>query len=77
MSSRGLGCVHGRAVGVSGEAGARVSAPANIERRLARRLLRAVGSPPVRVVLWNGEEFAESADASIARIVFRDRAAFW
>ena len=31
-----------------------------VERRLARRLLRAIGSPPVGLVLWNGEEIAES-----------------
>ena len=63
-----------------------------VERRLARRLLRAIGSPPVGLVLWNGEEIAESnrsrhtpcADVPhtacagyVARILFRDRAAFW
>ena len=32
-----------------------------IERRLAHRMLRAIGSPPLSLVLWNGEEIAESA----------------
>ena len=63
-----------------------------VERRLARRLLRAIGSPPVGLVLWNGEEIAESNRSRhtpcavvphtacadyVARILFRDRAAFW
>ncbi len=48
-----------------------------IERRLARRLLRAVGSPPLRFVLWNGEEIAASDAPPLARVVLRDRATFW
>lgn len=54
--------------------GSRVS---GIERLLARRLLRAVGSPPVRLVLWNGEEIAASDAPPPARVVLRDRATFW
>ncbi len=57
-----------------GRSGQRVS---GIERRLAHRMLRAIGCPPVRLVLCNGEEIAESAVPPVARIVFRDRATFW
>ena len=64
-----------------------------VERWLAHRLLRAIGSPPVRLVLWNGEEIAGSNPAGnsslfavpthgtvpppAARIILRDRATFW
>jgi cyclopropane-fatty-acyl-phospholipid synthase len=48
-----------------------------IERRLARRMLRVVGSPPICFVLWNGEEIAASGNVPIARIVFHDRPTFW
>ena len=48
-----------------------------IERWLAQRLLRAIGCPPVRLVLWNGEEIAASDAPPVARVVFRDRATFW
>ena len=54
--------------------GRRVS---GVERRLARRLLQAIGCPPVRLVLWNGEEIATCTDAPIARVVFRNRSTFW
>ena len=48
-----------------------------LERWLAQRMLRAMGSPPVRLVLWNGEEFAGSAAPPAARVRLRDRATFW
>jgi cyclopropane-fatty-acyl-phospholipid synthase len=52
-----------------------------LERQLAKRLLRAVGSLPVRVALWNGEEIEATATdaktAAVPCIIFRDRATFW
>jgi hypothetical protein len=48
-----------------------------IERRLASRMLRVIGSPPIRLVLWNGEEIGEGEAPPVARVLFRDRAAFW
>ena len=48
-----------------------------IERRLAHHMLRALGSPPVRIVLWNGEEIAASDALPAARVMFHDRATFW
>jgi cyclopropane-fatty-acyl-phospholipid synthase len=48
-----------------------------VERRLAQHVLHAIGRPPVRLVLWNGEEFAASDAAPVARIVFHDRTTFW
>ena len=44
-------------------AGGRVS---NTERRLAHHLLRMIGSPPLRLTLWNGEEVAECNAAPAA-----------
>ena len=53
--------------------GRRVSA---LERRIARRLLRAIGSPPIGIVLWDGEEIAD-ADPPLTHVVFHDRTTFW
>lgn len=53
--------------------GRRVSA---LERRIAHRLLQAIGSPPIGIVLWNGEIIA-AADPPLTHIVFHDRATFW
>jgi cyclopropane-fatty-acyl-phospholipid synthase len=55
------------------------SSGATIETWLLRRLLSAIGNPPLILVLWNGEEVAtESAqrDGGI-RIQVRDRATIW
>jgi cyclopropane-fatty-acyl-phospholipid synthase len=57
-----------------GRGGRRVFA---IERRLAAQMLRTIGCPAVRFVLWNGEEVAVSNESPTARIVFGDRATFW
>jgi len=40
---------------------------------LLRRLLLAVGSPPVRVDLWNGESVCVSAGEPVARVRINDR----
>ncbi|MEN6449375.1 MAG: cyclopropane-fatty-acyl-phospholipid synthase family protein [Thermoguttaceae bacterium] len=52
---------------------ARVS---HLERWLAARALRAMGDPPARLVLWNGDEIANNT-RPIASLMFRDRATFW
>ncbi len=41
-------------------------------RWLVRRVLKAIGNPPVRVVLWNGEEIA-AGGPSVARVFIHDR----
>ena len=43
---------------------------------LAHRFLRAIGDPPLRVVLWDGSEIAHSPAPPVA-MVFRDRGALW
>jgi cyclopropane-fatty-acyl-phospholipid synthase len=45
----------------------------SVDRWLARAGLQMLGGAPVRVVLWDGEEVAESADPPVARILLRDR----
>jgi len=47
------------------------------DRWLARRILRAAGNPPVRLVLCSGEEITASSAAPLARIVLRDRQVLW
>jgi len=53
---------------------ARVSAA---ERWLAGRMLQALGSPPVRMLLWDGEEIPASGPPPVARVLIRDRATLW
>ena len=49
-----------------------------LERRLAHRLLHAIGRPPVRLrCCGTAQQIAESDAAPVARILFRDRATFW
>ncbi len=43
-----------------------------LERGLLRWLLRAVGNPPVRFVLWNGEELGISQEPTVAHVHIRD-----
>lgn len=57
--------------------GQRESRVFGIERSLARRMIRAIGCPPIRFVLWNGEEITASDAMPVARVVFHDRATFW
>ena len=44
----------------------------SFERNLLRWLLRAVGNPPVRFVLWNGEEIGISREPIVAHVHIRD-----
>jgi cyclopropane-fatty-acyl-phospholipid synthase len=47
----------------------------SIDRWLARKLLASQGDPPVRIVLWDGEEVRASDNAPVAQLVIRDRGA--
>ena len=53
--------------------GARVYAP---ERWLVRRLLQAIGNPPVHFVLWDGQAISGADGPPIARVLIRDRPTF-
>ena len=46
-----------------------------IERWLVRRLLDSLGSPPIALVLWDGEAIGHAQ--AQARVVIRDRPTFW
>ncbi|MCE9589301.1 MAG: cyclopropane-fatty-acyl-phospholipid synthase family protein [Planctomycetes bacterium] len=48
-----------------------------VERWLARRMLSYLHDPPIRIVLWNGEEVACSRESPVARVVMRDRGALY
>ncbi len=47
------------------------------ERWLAKKLLAALGHPPIAIVFWTGEEVHTAAGRPIARAVLRDRAALY
>ncbi len=44
-----------------------------LSRRLVRRVLRAIGSPSIRVVLWDGAEIVGSDAREVARVLIHDR----
>lgn len=44
-----------------------------LETWLVRRVLQAMGGPPIRVVLWNGREIRTSDTPPVARLFIRDR----
>ncbi len=47
------------------------------ERWLLDEILQAFGKPPVRVVLWDGQEIASTEAAPVARLFIRDRGALY
>ena len=47
-----------------------------LDRWLARRLLRAIGNPPIDFVLWNGDEVRGGGPA-VARLLIHDRPTLW
>lgn len=47
---------------------------ASIEARLLRRLLIAMGEPPLEFTLWNGERVAPTATTPLATLAIADRA---
>jgi cyclopropane-fatty-acyl-phospholipid synthase len=52
------------------QAGGRVT---GLDRWLVRTVLKAGGNPPIRVLLWNGEELTTSAAPAVGRVYLRDR----
>jgi cyclopropane-fatty-acyl-phospholipid synthase len=44
---------------------------------LARKFLRAIGDPPLRVVLWDGAEIVPPSSTPAVGMVIRDRATLW
>jgi len=49
------------------------SPPAWWERRILRAVLAGMGSPPVTVVLWNGEELRAGSGEPVGRVRLRER----
>ncbi|MGA2152505.1 MAG: hypothetical protein ABSG48_10190, partial [Geobacteraceae bacterium] len=44
---------------------------------LAHKFLRAIGEPPLRVVLWDGAVIVHASSTPAVSMVIRDRAALW
>lgn len=59
---------------VEGVAGPR-GGMSRLERRLLEGLLRAAGRPPIRVVLWDGEQIPWGGGPAVATMTIRDRGA--
>lgn len=49
----------------------------SLEKSLLSRMLRAIGNPPLEIVLWNGERVAAGHEHAAARVTIRDRQALW
>jgi len=64
----------GPAGGGGGEGESVNSKVLGLERRVLRRMLTALGEPPLTVVLWDGQQIAPSDGAPVARVHIRDRA---
>jgi cyclopropane-fatty-acyl-phospholipid synthase len=54
-----------------------LSAPAWIERRILHKLLSLMGNPPVRFVLWNGEQVPASGSPERRRVLIHNRQTLW
>lgn len=69
----------GTAVGASGHVLVRASRGNTlpIERGLLRWLLRMLGTPPIRFVLWDGSEIGASEARPAGRVCVRERGALW
>lgn len=61
---------------VSGEIPA-LAPPSWLERRVLRKLLALMGDPPVRFVLWNGEQVPAAGTAECRRLHIHDRRTLW
>ncbi|MDO8262742.1 MAG: cyclopropane-fatty-acyl-phospholipid synthase family protein [Gallionella sp.] len=46
-----------------------------LEKMLLSRMMRAIGDPPVQIVLWNGQEISNHEGKAVARVIIRDRGA--
>jgi cyclopropane-fatty-acyl-phospholipid synthase len=45
------------------------------EKMLLARMMRAIGNPPIEIVLWNGHKISNHDGKEIARVFIRDRGA--
>lgn len=46
-----------------------------LDRWLCRKMIQVVGSPPVRIRLWDGKEVTPPVEQPVARLLYRNRAA--
>src|SRR3954454_756933 len=49
----------------------------SVELLLLRSMLKRLGDPPIRVILWNGEEVATAPSPPIGCVKIHDRATLW
>lgn len=77
-SRKGLSDIRRITAPAMGRAPTRATRPARgFERALLRALLRAVGDPPIQFVLWDGQEVAINAGATLARLHIREPGALY
>jgi cyclopropane-fatty-acyl-phospholipid synthase len=49
--------------------------PTPVDRWVLQKVLDYLGQPPIRIVLWNGEEFGSTRETPVGRILIHSRAA--
>jgi len=47
----------------------------SLEKLLLSKMMRAIGDPPVQIVLWNGQKISNHEGNTVAQILIRDRGA--
>ena len=45
------------------------------EKMLLTRMMRAIGNPPLQIVLWNGQEVSNHEGNTVAQVFIHDRGA--
>jgi cyclopropane-fatty-acyl-phospholipid synthase len=45
------------------------------EKLLLSKMMRAIGNPPLQIMLWNGQKFSNHQGNEVAQVVIRDRGA--
>ena len=48
-----------------------------LDRWLVRRIADAMGNPPIKLSLWNGEDVYKPSSPPVGKLIFRDRGALW
>jgi len=75
--SLGLGNVSQADLEAAPDRTPRAARASGFDRSLCRALLRAAGSPPVALRLWNGEVVSTADAAPVGTVVLRDRGALY
>jgi cyclopropane-fatty-acyl-phospholipid synthase len=72
-SEFGLGAAIRQVASVAAAEGSLPGRVSGADRWLTRRLLQAIGNPPIHIVLWDGQEIRGADSPPITRVIVRNR----